>query len=172
MWGFWGNLWEDISSHRLRVYRLVGYCLIIKGEITLLSCAFQTFVSVLCKGWWLIPVDVARVTASLLVFQGICQLCCTGAEGEVERGVGQENDATSSTDHPEMKVSIPQLFQTSLPLRCPHSMYHNKEQRLVQHNKAAQFAPFSSFHRSFMLLCIDITNDYKTKTGLTTVSSS
>lgn len=48
----------------------------------------------LCKGWWLIPVDVARVTASLLVFQGICQLCCTGAEGEVERGVGQENDAT------------------------------------------------------------------------------
>ena len=68
--------------------------MIIKGEITLLSCAFQTFVSVLCKGWWLIPVDVARVTASLLVFQGICQLCCTGAEGEVERGVGQENDAT------------------------------------------------------------------------------
>ena len=58
------------------------------------TCAFQTFVSVLCKGRWLIPVDVARVTASLLIFQSVCQLCCAGAEREVERGVGQQYDAT------------------------------------------------------------------------------
>ena len=43
----------------------------------------------------LIPLDVAGITASFLIFQCIGEFGSACTEGEVERRVGQENDATS-----------------------------------------------------------------------------
>ncbi len=43
----------------------------------------------------LIPLDVAGITASFLIFQCIGEFGSACTEGEVERRVGQEDDATS-----------------------------------------------------------------------------
>ena len=43
----------------------------------------------------LIPIDVARITASFFVFQCVGEFGSACTEGEVERRIGQENDATS-----------------------------------------------------------------------------